>query len=52
VIVVEGIYLLKRAFLAHDRTIYFPAQEIHFARDDPRSEANAIVANDPRLAAR
>ena len=31
------------------RTIYFPAQEIHFARDDPRAAATAIVINDPRL---
>ena len=31
------------------RTIYFPAQEIHFARDDPRAAATAIVNNDPRL---
>lgn len=83
VIVVEGIYLLKRAFqhyydlsfwidctfataleralarrqegLAPDatihayRTIYFPAQEIHFARDNPRGAATAIINNDPRL---
>ena len=34
------------------RTIYFPAQEIHFARDDPRGAATAIMNNDPRLAAR
>lgn len=31
-------------------TIYFPAQEIHFRRDDPRSAATAILINDPRLA--
>jgi uridine kinase len=83
VIVLEGIYLLKRALRsvydlsfwiectfetaleraiaraqeglpAHDtmrayRTIYFPAQEIHFARDDPKAAASAIVDNDPRL---
>ena len=83
VIVLEGIYLLKRAFRAHYdlavwvecsfetaleraiaraqeglppeetirtyRTIYFPAQEIHFQRDDPRGAATMIVNNDPRL---
>jgi len=83
VIVLEGIYLLKRAFRAHYdlavwvecsfetaleraiaraqeslppeetvrayRTIYFPAQEIHFQRDDPRGAATVIVNNDPRL---
>jgi uridine kinase len=30
------------------RTIYFPAQLIHFALDDPRSLADAIIANDIR----
>lgn len=83
VIVVEGIYLLKRALKSHyDRSfwidctfetaleravfrsqeelspedtvrayrdIYFPAQEIHFARDRPREAATAIVCNDARL---
>lgn len=82
VIVLEGIYLLKRAFRAHYdlavwvecsfetaleraiartqeglppeetarayRTIYFPAQEIHFQQDDPRGAATVIVNNDPR----
>lgn len=28
------------------RTIYFPAQEIHFRRDDPRGAATLIVNND------
>jgi uridine kinase len=85
IILLEGIYLLKRAFQgyydlsfwidcsfetaleraiyraqeglpAEDaikayRTIYFPAQEIHFLRDDPRTAANAIINNDPRLPA-
>ncbi len=84
VILLEGIFLLKRAFRAlYDaaywidctfetaleravaraqeglsaedtvrayRTIYFPAQEIHFRRDSPRDVATAIVPNDPRLA--
>lgn len=84
VVVLEGIYLLKRAFQPHYdlsfwvectfetaleralarrqeglseaetiaayRTIYFPAQELHLARDAPRAAASAIVANDPRLA--
>lgn len=31
------------------RKIYFPAQEIHFARDEPRAAASAILVNDPRL---
>ncbi len=83
VIVLEGIYLLKRAYQAHYdlsiwiecsfdtaleraisraqerltpeetirafRTIYFPAQEIHFQRDDPKAAATLIINNDPRL---
>ncbi len=32
------------------RTIYFPAQEMHLQRDDPRAAASAILNNDPRLA--
>jgi uridine kinase len=32
------------------QTIFFPAEEIHFSRDDPRGSADLIVANDPRLA--
>ncbi len=32
------------------QTIYLPAQEIHFARDDPKATADLVVANDPRLA--
>ena len=31
------------------RTIYFPAQELHFERDTPRESADAVLANDPRL---
>lgn len=83
VIVLEGIYLLKRALrryydwaiwidcsfdtalerallrgqegLPADetirayKTIYFPAQEIHYRVDDPRSAADAVLNNDPRL---
>jgi len=83
VILVEGIYLLKRAFQSYYdlsfwidctfttaleravarqqeglppdetirayRTIYFPAQEIHFERDRPREAATAQLNNDPRL---
>ena len=83
VIALEGIYLLKRAFLAHYdlsiwiecsfdtameraltrgqeglppdetirdyRTIYNPAQEIHFQRDNPKAGATLIVNNDARL---
>lgn len=84
VIILEGIYLLKREFqtyydlsiwiectletaleraiareqegLTPDetvrayRTIYFPAQEIHFSRDEPAPAANLIFNNDTRLA--
>jgi uridine kinase len=83
VIMLEGIYLLKRAFQAfYDvsvwidctfetaleraiaraqeglppedtvrayRTIYFPAQEIHLERDNPRAAATLIVNNDVQL---
>ena len=31
------------------QTIYFPAQEIHLAADNPRAAATAIIANDLRL---
>ena len=31
------------------RTIYAPAQEIHFQRDDPKGVADLIVNNDARL---
>ena len=30
-------------------TIYFPAQQLHLARDTPRAFATAVVHNDPRL---
>jgi uridine kinase len=33
------------------REIYFPAQEIHLQRDDPRRAATAIIPNDPFLSA-
>lgn len=80
VILLEGIYLLKRPFQAYYdlsiwiecgfetaleraiaraqegltpeatveayRNIYFPAQEIHLRRDDPRRAATLIVNND------
>ena len=83
VIVLEGIYLLKRVFQAYYdlsiwiecsfetaleravsrgqeglspeetirdyRTIYVPAQEIHFQRDNPKAEATLTVNNDARL---
>lgn len=81
VIILEGIYLLKREFVSlYDssfwidcsfdtaltraiaraqeglspedtisayRQIYFPAQEIHFARDNPRAAVAAVIDNDP-----
>ncbi len=31
------------------RTIYFPAQEVHLARDAPRGAATLVVPNDPLL---
>ncbi len=31
-------------------TIYFPAQQIHLERDDPRAAASVVLVNDPRLA--
>ena len=31
------------------QTIYFPAQRIHFARDNPKAAADVILINDPRL---
>ncbi|MGE3536834.1 MAG: uridine kinase [Candidatus Tectimicrobiota bacterium] len=83
VIMLEGIYLLKREFQAYYdlsfwiecsfetaleraiaraqeglppeetvaayRNIYFPAQEMHFARDHPLTAATATISNDPRL---
>ena len=30
-------------------TIYFPAQRIHFAKDNPRATADLIIKNDPRF---
>ncbi len=83
IILLEGIYLLKRSYRSYYdltlwvdctfetaleralgrgqehlppdetvrayNTIYFPAQRIHFDRDDPRSAADLIVINDPRI---
>jgi uridine kinase len=86
VVVLEGIYLLKRAYVEYYdlsvwidcscptaleravaraqegmppdetmhayRTIYFPAQRLHFRRDNPKTNATIIVGNDPRLLTR
>lgn len=83
VVVLEGIYLFKRAYrdrfdlaiwidcswetaleraiargqeglppaetVRAFRTIYFPAQSLHFERDAPRGTADLIFANDDRL---
>jgi uridine kinase len=83
VLVVEGIFLLRRAFrtyydlsiwidctfdtaleralarrqeglsavetLRAYRSIYYPAQEIHFRRDDPQGAATWIINNDTRI---
>lgn len=80
VIIVEGIFLLRRELVAHYdvsiwiecefetalaravargqeglpadetvtayRTIYFPAQEIHLAADDPRTAATLVLDNE------
>jgi len=41
---------LSETEMRHDyATIYFPAQELHFARDDPKGNANYVLLNDPRL---
>jgi uridine kinase len=84
IILVEGIYIFKRAYRHHFdlafwvdctfetameralergqeglpvgetirayQTIYFPAQQIHFDRDDPRASADFAINNDLRLA--
>ncbi len=83
VIVLEGIYLFKRAYrslfelalwvdctfgtaleraiaraqeglspeetVAAYESIYFPAQRLHFRRDDPRAAANLVIPNDPAI---
>lgn len=83
VVLLEGIYLLKREFQAYYdmslwidctfetaleraisraqeglspgetiqayRTIYFPAQRIHFERDKPQAAATLVAGNDSRL---
>lgn len=43
----EGLPL--EATIRAYRTIYFPAQEIHSQRDDPRTAATSILNNDSRL---
>jgi len=86
VIVLEGIFLLKRPFLEYYdlavwvdcsfetalgralrrgqeglpqeetirayETIYFPAQRIHLALDDPMAAADVVLNNDPQTAPR
>ena len=34
------------------RTTYFPAQQLHFRRDNPKTTATLILGNDPRLLSR
>jgi uridine kinase len=34
------------------REIYFPAQRLHLAKDDPRSRVNSVIENDDRLPGR
>lgn len=41
--------LSREETIAAYRTIYFPAQGIHFGRDEPRAAAGLVVENDPRL---
>jgi uridine kinase len=31
------------------RTIYFPAQRVHLERDEPRTSADLVLSNDPRV---
>jgi len=38
------------ATIAAYRRVYFPAQEIHFVRDDPEAAATVCINNDPALA--
>jgi uridine kinase len=45
----EGLPLAETIRAYH--TIYFPAQRIHVARDNPRAAADLIINNDPRIAA-
>jgi hypothetical protein len=35
--------------IAAYRTIYFPAQELHLSRDDPKTAATLALVNDPRI---
>jgi uridine kinase len=83
VVLLEGIFLYKRAYRAHFdvacwvdctfetalkravrrsqeglpreetvsayQTIYFPAQRLHFERDEPLASADLVLRNDPRL---
>jgi uridine kinase len=85
VVILEGIYLLKREFQSYYdlsvwiecsfdtaleravmraqeglspsatinayKTIYFPAQEIHFLRDNPMTSATLVLNNDQRIPA-
>ncbi|MFN0152236.1 MAG: uridine kinase [bacterium] len=43
--------LSRAATVRAYETIYFAAQRIHFAEDDPRATASTIIPNDPRLTA-
>lgn len=43
----EGLSLTETVEAYH--TIYFPAQQIHFERDNPRNVATLNLINDPRL---
>lgn len=41
--------LPPEATISAYRTIYFPAQRLHFERDEPRASVDVVVGNDPRL---
>lgn len=41
--------LSEREIIDAYRTVFFPAQIIHFQRDDPKRLAGAIVNNDPEI---
>ncbi len=38
--------------IAAYQTIYFPAQRLHFEKDEPRRSADLTIPNDPRLSRR
>jgi hypothetical protein len=41
--------LQEEQTIAAYRTIYFPAQELYFTRDDPKAAAALILVNNARI---